>query len=242
MPEQIFAVDRVSVSFGPRNNRLRALDNVTIRLVPGELTLVMGPSGSGKTTLLSLLGCLLQPDCGSVFIGGKDVTQIKDKEQTRLRSRIGFVFQSFRLFESLSAFENVILPTAFGDRRGRPVEMAQMLLEKVGLGAKQHLKPDALSGGEKQRVAICRALMANPDLVLADEPTASLDCVAGTQIRELLKQISQKQGLTVVVVSHDSRWITYADRVVRLEDGRIVDDRRSGSCEESLSLSHQAVF
>ena len=242
MPEGIFGMDRVSMSFGPRRNQVRALDNVTLRLNPAELTLVMGPSGSGKTTLLSLLGCLLQPDRGSVFIGGVDVSRVEDEERSRLRSRIGFIFQSFRLFHALSALDNVILPASFSHRRNKPAEAARRLLERAGLAAKQDLKPDALSGGEKQRVAICRALIGNPDLVLADEPTASLDAQAGQQIKEMLREVSQGENRTVVVVSHDSRWITYADRVIRLEDGRIVDDRRSYSCEESSSLSPQAVF
>jgi putative ABC transport system ATP-binding protein len=236
--ERNLAVEQVSVSFGRKSARVLALNDVSIRFVPGELTLVMGPSGSGKTTLLSLLGCLLGPDQGSVFVEGMNVTHLCDSDRSELRRRIGFIFQSFRLFHSLTAFENVMLSAEINGKRQTEAEAARRLLASVGLGAKQRLKPDALSGGEKQRVAICRALLANHRFILADEPTASLDFQSGQQIRDILQQVAHQQGRTVVVVSHDPRWKSCANRVVVLEDGRIVDDTRSMRCEES-SFSYQ---
>jgi putative ABC transport system ATP-binding protein len=236
--ERNLAVERVSVSFGTKAARVLALDDVSVRFVPGELTLVMGPSGSGKTTLLSLLGCLLGPEQGSVFVEGINVTHLPETERAELRCRIGFIFQSFRLFHSLSAFENIMLSAEISGKRHTQVQATRRMLASVGLAAKQDLKPDALSGGEKQKVAICRALLANRRFILADEPTASLDFQSGQQIRDILRKVSQEEGRTVVVVSHDPRWKSCASRVVVLEDGRIVDDTRSLRCEES-SFSYQ---
>jgi putative ABC transport system ATP-binding protein len=243
VPEPNLAVERVSVSYGPRNGRVRALNDVSLEFGRGELTLVMGPAGSGKTTLLSLLGCLLSPDQGSVFVEGVNVSRLRESERTGLRSRIGFIFQSFRLFHSLPAIENVMLSAEMSGKRRVYAEAARRLLTNVGLGKKQHLKPDALSGGEKQKVAVCRALLANPSIILADEPTASLDYDSGQQIRQMLNEISQDKERTVVVVSHDPRWKEHAHRVVVMEDGRIIDDTcrpdtRSLKCEES-SYSYQ---
>lgn len=236
MPNELLAVNRVSVSYGPKRARVRALDDVTLGFDAGELTLIIGPSGSGKTTLLSLLGCLLTPDRGAVFVEGLEVGRLNSRRRAGLRSRIGFVFQSFRLFHSLSALENVLLPAEISGQRNQRARAARNLLIRVGLGEKLGLKPDALSGGEKQRVAICRALLQEPSFLLADEPTASLDFESGHQIRTLLRQLSEEQGLTVVVVSHDPRWIPFAHRTVVLEDGRIIDDKRSTPCEKSSSI------
>ena len=208
---------------------MRALDDVSLSFDAGALTLIMGPSGSGKTTLLSLLGCLLTPDSGTVVVDGAEVTSLDAKERTELRRhRIGFVFQAFRLFHSLSAFENVMLASEIaGSRDGKSSASAQELLENLGLGDKLHLKPNALSGGEKQRVAIARALLPNPKILLADEPTAALDSTAGRQIGEILRDLAEQQKRTVVVVSHDHRWASFAHRTVALEDGRLVEDRRN---------------
>ena len=229
MPDQTVAVENVGVAYGPKSVRVQALSGVTLNFVAGELTLVMGPSGSGKTTLLSLLGCLLTPDSGSVWIDGADVASLNERERTDLRKRkIGYIFQAFRLFHSLSAFENVMIRGEIGGSRNKQGrQAARKMLEDFGLGAKLSLKPAALSGGEKQRVAIARALLSNPRIVLADEPTASLDSTAGRQISEILRKLADEQGRTVVVVSHDPRWIGFSHRTVVLQDGRIVEDRRN---------------
>jgi putative ABC transport system ATP-binding protein len=228
VPDDSLAVEHVTVSYRARGIESRALEDVSVRFAPATLTLVMGPSGSGKTTLLSVLGCLLTPDSGSALLCGQDVSRLSEAARTRLRrQRVGFVFQAFRLFHSLTALENV---TLIGDIDGGASheERARGLLEELGLGQKAHLKPDALSGGENQRVAIARVLFRNPEIVLADEPTASLDWRAGRQICEILTAVAETRGRTVVVVSHDPRWQGFAHRVVTLEDGRLTQDVRGG--------------
>jgi putative ABC transport system ATP-binding protein len=229
VPDAILAAKNVSVSYGSNGTRVRALDDVSLSFATGALTLIMGPSGSGKTTLLSLLGCLLTPDRGSVFVDGAEVTSLDESERTELRrGRIGFIFQAFRLFHSLSAFENVMITAEIaGERDQQRSDSARQLLENLGLGNKLHLKPKALSGGEKQRVAIARALLPNPKILLADEPTAALDANAGRQIGEILRDLAERQKRTIVVVSHDHRWASFAHRTVVLEDGRLLDDRRN---------------
>jgi putative ABC transport system ATP-binding protein len=226
VPERALAVERVSVTYGSDSARVRALNDVSLALTAGTLTLIMGPSGSGKTTLLSLLGCLLTPDSGSVFVDGVDAGRLSERKRTELRRRgIGFIFQAFRLFHSLSAFENVMLAAEIAGVREQRRKAARELLQSFGLGGKLHLRPHALSGGEKQRVAIARALLSNPKILLADEPTAALDSNAGGQICEILRGLADEQQRTVVIVSHDHRWVKFAHRTVLLEDGCLVDDR-----------------
>lgn len=229
MPGETMSVENVCVGFGSGTTRVPALSDVSLTFAPCSLTLVMGPSGSGKTTLLSLLGCLLTPDSGSVVIRGTDTKSCSAQQRTALRRReIGFVFQAFRLFHSLSAIENVILKSDIaGAGRQHSRERAIDLLASLGLDNKMRLKPDELSGGEKQRVAIARALISNPAILLADEPTASLDSNSGRQICEILRRLAQDNSHTVVIVSHDPRWSEFADRIVRLEDGRVAEDRRN---------------
>lgn len=231
MPEAVLATKNVSVSYGSKDTRVRALEDVSLSFATGTLTLIMGPSGSGKTTLLSLLGCLMRPDQGSVIIDGEDVTSLDEGGRTELRrEQIGFVFQAFRLFHSLSAFENVMIAAEIaGARDQESSDAALQLLENLGLGDKLNLKPKALSGGEKQRVAIARALLPNPKILLADEPTAALDAKAGRQIGEIMRDLAEQQKRTIVVVSHDHRWSGFAHRTVVLEDGRLVEDRRNAS-------------
>ncbi len=217
-----------SVTFGSGAGKCHALQNVTLDFEPGALTLLMGPSGSGKTTLLSLLGCLLTPDSGSIYVDGVDVSRLSEKQRTAIRRRnIGFIFQAFRLFRSLSAVENVAIATEISSGEGAPQQRAtaQQLLSDLGLGDKIHLKPDALSGGEKQRVAIARALVRNPQVLLADEPTASLDSQAGRRIFEILFKLAVEEKKTVVVVSHDPRWESFAHRVAQLRDGQVLEQR-----------------
>lgn len=229
MPEATAAVENVNVSFGSGATAVRALADVSLQFAESTLTLVMGPSGSGKTTLLSLLGCLLTPDTGSVYIQGADTRSCTPRQMADLRRReIGFIFQAFRLFHSLSAIENVVMKSDIaGTSRAQSREAALDLLSSLGLDNKLHLKPDELSGGEKQRVAIARALISKPKILLADEPTASLDSDSGRQICEILRRLARHSNHTVVIVSHDPRWTGYADRIVRLEDGRVAEDGRN---------------
>ncbi len=229
MPEPELAVEKASVWFGSGRTRVRALADVSLEFAPSTLTLVMGPSGSGKTTLLSLLGCLLTPDAGSVFVQGANTALCTAEERAALRRReIGFIFQAFRLFHSLSAIENVVIKSHIaGEERQHSRKAALDLLVSLGLDGKLHLKPDALSGGEKQRVAIARALISNPKILLADEPTASLDSDSGRQICEILRRLARESNHTVVIVSHDPRWASFADRTVSLEDGRMVEEKQN---------------
>ena len=223
MPNHFLGVERASVSFGKGGASVHALRDVSLTFERGSLTLVMGPSGSGKTTLLSMLGCLLSPNEGTVFVDGAAVNQLTEPEKTAIRQKkISFVFQAFRLFHSLTALDNVAV--AFEIRcPGEPgrMDMARDLLQQFGLGDKLYQEPNELSPGEKQRVAIARALAGNPPILLADEPTASLDAKAGKNICEILRNQVTENGRTVVVVSHDPRWREFADRTVTLCDGQI---------------------
>ena len=223
MLDQFLAVEDARVSFGEGDARVRALRGVSVTFERGTLSLVMGPSGSGKTTLLSLLGCLLSPDKGTVFVDGVAVNELSGREKTVLRrQKISFVFQAFRLLHSLSAIDNVALGLEIRDgKRADRMVIARELLLQFGLGDKLNREPNELSPGEKQRVAIARALAGNPPILLADEPTASLDAEAGRNICQILRTQVDQNGKTVVVVSHDPRWKEFADRTITLSDGQI---------------------
>src|SRR5215472_16741699 len=200
-----------------------ALRGVDLDVHPGELLLLMGPSGSGKTTLLSIMGCILTATSGSVRVAGKEVVGLSEKELPALRlEHIGFVFQGFNLFPTLTAAENVELML---DLKGVPTanarKRAHELLEQVGLGQKYDSFPADLSGGQKQRVAIARALAGDPEIILADEPTAALDSHTGRKVMEMMSDLAHKRERAVVIVTHDSRVVDFADRIVRIEDGTI---------------------
>jgi putative ABC transport system ATP-binding protein len=190
----------------------------------------MGPSGSGKTTLVSIMGCILRPSSGSVKVAGREVTRLSEKELPAIRLRhMGFVFQGFNLFPTLTAVENVEIALELkrvprGERRMR----AAALLDEVGLNDKHRAYPADLSGGQKQRVAIARALAGDPDVILADEPTAALDKTSGRTVLEMLRRLAHDKGRAVVIVTHDARTLDYADRVVDIEDGRIAAEREAG--------------
>jgi putative ABC transport system ATP-binding protein len=235
VPESLLSVQDVTVSYGRGQARSQALRGVSLEFKPGKVTLILGPSGSGKTTLLALLGCLMVPEKGSVVIKGQDVTRLSESARTTIRRRhIGFVFQAFRLFRSLRALDNVTIGrevTGASADRGR----ARELLRRLDLEGKAHLKPDELSGGEKQRVAIARALIKDPAILLADEPTASLDSQAGHRISQILFQLAEEQGRTVVVVSHDPRWENFAHGIVVLHDGQIAEQRSTSSCTTNIT-------
>jgi putative ABC transport system ATP-binding protein len=216
----------ISVTYGAGHTAVRALDNVSLSFRAGEMAMVMGPSGSGKTTLLSVLGCLLSPDAGNVSLMGHPITGLSESKRGVIRQRsIGYIFQAFRLFHSLNAIENVIIALEIAGRpRVEAKEAAISALDSVGLADKQRLKPNELSGGEKQRVAIARALVNDPPIILADEPTASLDSRSGGQIAQILMQIAQEQQRLVVVVSHDPRIAQFGSRIVKMQDGRVIED------------------
>jgi putative ABC transport system ATP-binding protein len=221
----ILSVHGVHVTMGTGETSVRALSDVSLSFPAGAVTLIMGPSGSGKTTLLAVLGCLLKPQVGSVMVNGTDVTAAGEEERARIRrDQIGFIFQSFRLFKALTAVENAMLAMAISGKKGPQVRaQAERILENLGLSEKRHLKPDELSGGEKQRVAIARVLMREPKIILADEPTASLDSQAGERITRILRDIAEEQQRTVVMVSHDEWLARFAEKVVGMHDGKVVE-------------------
>ncbi|MBI1792849.1 MAG: ABC transporter ATP-binding protein [Chloroflexi bacterium] len=204
----------------------QALRGVDLSITNGEFTALVGPSGSGKTTLLQLIGLLDQPTTGSVFINGKEATRLNRDQRADLRKgAIGFIFQFFALIPTLTAYENIELPLLLNgmkpaERKARVNEM----LEAVGLGERAHHRPDQLSGGQQQRVAVARALSINPSLVLADEPTANLDTENGKQVMDIMQKLNKDTGVTFVFATHDPRVIKYAQRVVTLRDGLIVEN------------------
>jgi putative ABC transport system ATP-binding protein len=208
-------------SFGPSGSRIQVLKGVGLEVPRGEVVFLVGPSGGGKTTLLSILGCLLTPDRGAVRVLGQEISRLRPRELTAFRARhLAFVFQTFNLFPTLSALDNVCLSlTMCGVSLAEARRRAAAGLDQVGLGQRSHLRPAQLSTGECQRAAIARALASEPELLFADEPTASLDSENGQIIMRLLTQLTVGRGGTLVVVTHDDRILGYADRIVRLEDG-----------------------
>lgn len=200
-----------------------ALSGVDLDVEPGELLMLVGPSGSGKTTLLSIMGCILTASSGSVRVAGREVAGLSEKHLPALRlEHIGFVFQGFNLFPTLSAGENVELMLDLkGVSAAKAKKRAQELLEQVGLAEKYNGFPADLSGGQKQRVAIARALAGDPGIILADEPTAALDSHTGRTVMEMMSDLAHRRGRAVVIVTHDSRVLGFADRIVKIEDGAI---------------------
>jgi putative ABC transport system ATP-binding protein len=198
---------------------------VNLTVNAGEFVAIMGPSGCGKSTLLHLIGGLDRPTGGSVVIEGTSIAELNDDRLTELRRRkIGFVFQFFNLIPVLNALENAALPvTLDGAKPGEAQKQAAAWLERFGLADRLSSRPDQLSGGQQQRVAIARALAAEPALILADEPTGNLDTRSGDEIAGLLRDVAKKYGRTVVMVTHDPRIAAYADRIVFLKDGKIID-------------------
>ena len=219
-------VRNLTKTFGEGAAAVRALDGVSLDVHSGEVILLMGPSGSGKTTLLSIMGCILRPTGGQVWIGGRDVASLPEAELPLVRlEHIGFIFQGFNVFPTLTAGENVELSLNLKGVRGREARRrAQALLKQVGLAEKYDAYPANLSGGQKQRVAIARALAGDPEIILADEPTAALDSQSGRAVIELLRELAHARGRAVVLVTHDNRILEFADRIVHIEDGKIREE------------------
>jgi putative ABC transport system ATP-binding protein len=210
---------------------VNALENVSLVVSKKEFVAIMGPSGSGKSTLLHLLGGLDGPSDGEVTLAGQPLSRLSDDQITVVRRRkVGFIFQFYNLLPTLTAEENVGLPLLIdGQNLGPQSEKIERLLALVGLADRRQHKPDQLSGGQQQRVAIARAFVNDPEIVLADEPTGNLDSRAGTAILELLRRTCDELGATIVMVTHDAHAASYADRVVFLQDGRIVRELRNGA-------------
>jgi putative ABC transport system ATP-binding protein len=223
----IEATDIVKV-LGEGAGRVDALKGINLSLVGGELSLLMGPSGSGKTTLLSVLGCMLSPTSGTVRIRERSTTGLSPEELAQLRrENVGFVFQSYHLFPTLTAAENVRLALDVrGERAPLARDKAAKALATVGLSHKANAFPRELSGGEQQRVAVARAIVGDASVVLADEPTAALDSENGHAVMTMLAEIAKDPARALFIVTHDPRIMPFADRILRIEDGRIVDDQR----------------
>jgi putative ABC transport system ATP-binding protein len=221
---RVVRIERVFKDYMLGDQIVQALNDITLSIEAGSFLAISGPSGSGKSTILNLIGCIDLPTTGKVFINDEDVTTMSANQLADLRARsIGFIFQTFNLLPVLSAEENVEFPllqrrdVSASERKKR----VQYFLKMVGLGKYAHHRPNQLSGGQRQRVAIARALAVRPSIVLADEPTANLDRTTGTEILQLMKAINRKLGTTFIFSTHDQRVISYADRLVKVEDGTI---------------------
>jgi putative ABC transport system ATP-binding protein len=223
--EELLRATAVTKVFGAGDTEVRAVDGVDLSVAAGQLVLIMGPSGSGKTTLLTIIGGLLRPTSGSVVIDDIEITSLSERELAPIRrQKVGFIFQSFNLWETLSVQENVELVLNMAGVTGRPArERARTLLEERGLRHRLSFRSRDLSGGEKQRVSIARALANEPRLLLADEPTANLDSKHGRDVMRLLKDLAGSGDRAVIAVSHDQRIREVADSILWLEDGRIKD-------------------
>jgi putative ABC transport system ATP-binding protein len=209
-------------AYGEGKLRSEILHGISFSVNPGEITLLVGPSGSGKSTLLTLVGALRSVQEGSLQVLGTEVRQSSEQRRVEIRRRIGFIFQSHNLVDSLTSIQNVALVLQLSEANPhRRLERAAALLDAVGLGHRLHHFPSELSGGQRQRVAIARALAPEPELVLADEPTASLDSTSGQEVVSLLGDLCRKRGSSVLLVTHDLRLLDDADRIWAIEDGRV---------------------
>ncbi len=243
----IIQAEGLTKIYGSGDTAVTALAAVNLSAAAGEFVAVMGPSGCGKSTLLHLLGGLDRPTSGHVLIAGHNLSDLNDDRLTELRRRkIGFVFQFFNLIPVLSAVENAALPVTLD---GRPLAEAKTRaaewLTRFGMGDRLQNRPDQLSGGQQQRVAVVRALIAEPELILADEPTGNLDTRAGDEIAGLLRDVSKQFGRTIIMVTHDPRIAAYADRIIFLKDGKLVDEtileRKNGQNAELVADRMKAI-
>ena len=226
MSEQLIRTANLAKTYGSGENAIRALDGVNLSVVRGEFLAVMGPSGCGKSTLLNMLGALDQPSAGEVWVAGENLARLKQVDRFRAKT-VGFVFQLHNLLPTLSASENVEVPMeGYVDSRLQRRQRAAQLLEEVGLRSRRQALPSQLSGGQRQRVAVARALANDPALILADEPTGSLDSQSGEEILALLADLNRSHGATIVVVTHDRRVAQATERILQMKDGRIVSDHR----------------
>jgi len=232
----VVRAEGVTKRYGTGDAAVSALDDVSVGLYGGQFTAIMGPSGSGKSTVLHMLAGLDRPTSGEVFVGDTEITRLGDKALTMLRrDRIGFIFQSFNLLPTLTAAENIVLPMRIAGRKPDKHWVAS-IVETVGLTERLGHRPAQLSGGQQQRVAAARALASKPEIVFADEPTGALDRRSGTELLGLLRRAVDDLGQTVVMVTHDPTAASYADRVIFLADGHIVDEMHTPTAEDVLDF------
>jgi putative ABC transport system ATP-binding protein len=226
--------ENVSKSYGDGDATVFALNDVSVGIRGGEFTAIMGPSGSGKSTMLHVLAGLDRPTTGNIYIGDTDITKLNDKALTLLRrDQIGFIFQSFNLLPTMTAAENIVLPMRIAGRKP-DAHWVRSIVETVGLTNRLSHRPSQLSGGQQQRVAAARALASRPQIVFADEPTGALDSRSGTELLGFLRRAVSSLGQTVVMVTHDATAASYADRVLFLADGRIVDEMTQPTADAVL--------
>ena len=222
----VISINNLNHHFGEGKLRKQVLFDITLKINAGEIVLMTGPSGSGKTTLLTLVGGLRSAQSGSLQIRGKEFVNATAKQLAKARRKHGYIFQAHNLHHSLTALQNVQMGLeVHGDLSRKEMhQRSAEILEQVGLGERINYYPDSLSGGQKQRVAIARALVSHPKIVLADEPTAALDSKTGRDVVNLMQKLAQEQGCTILLVTHDNRILDIADRIVSLEDGKLVSD------------------
>jgi putative ABC transport system ATP-binding protein len=217
-------IENLHHSFGQGSLKIPVLNDINLQIAEGEITILTGPSGSGKTTLLTLIGALRSMQTGSLKILGRELLGANQQQLVSTRSQIGFIFQAHNLLKSLTAWENVSMPLKLHphitDRRTRAIN----ILSAVGLQDRTHYYPDLLSGGQKQRVAIARALVNQPQLILADEPTAALDSKSGREVVTLMQKLAKEQNCTILMVTHDNRILDVADRIIHMEDGYLISN------------------
>jgi putative ABC transport system ATP-binding protein len=226
-PAGIIEVQAVSKTIQNSSNRVEILRDITFSLPRGEFLAIMGASGSGKSTLLGLMAGLDSISAGRIILDGTDIARLREDELARVRGRkIGFVFQSYQLVPTLTAEENILLPAELRGEGGDLRNRARQLLARVGLSERAHHYPVQLSGGEQQRVALARAFVTAPPILMADEPTGNLDSTNGQHVLDLLLQLNREEQTTLVLVTHDPRLAEYADRILRLKDGRVLSDER----------------
>ncbi len=230
MGQKVLELHKITKVYTMGDAQVYALKGVDLEISAGEMVSIMGPSGCGKSTLLHIAGCLDKPTSGMVRIGGKDVTAMDDNQLARIRNRhIGFIFQTFNLLPHENALNNVIVPIQYsGLSRKQGMEAAKRALQAVGLGDRMYHRPNELSGGQRQRVAIARAIVNEPSIILADEPTGSLDWQSSREVMGILQRLNG-QGRTIVIVTHDREIARYARRIVELRDGKVIADRKIDS-------------
>lgn len=222
--EIIIEIKDICKSFGEKDNRTQVLNNVSLSVGKGEFISLMGASGSGKSTLLYLLGGLDTPDSGEIVLDGRDISKMRDRELSKLRREgMGFVFQFFNLVQNLSVEDNILLPLVMDGKDPKKYrERLDSILETVGLFDKRKSYPNQLSGGQQQRCAVARAVIYEPKILLADEPTGNLDSKSGAEIMELFSRINKKKGITILMVTHSADCAAYSDKVITLSDGQII--------------------
>ncbi|SEH69639.1 putative ABC transport system ATP-binding protein [Ruminococcus flavefaciens] len=222
--ENIIKIEEICKSFGEKDSRTQVLNNISLTVGKGEFISLMGASGSGKSTLLYLIGGLDTPDSGEIFLDGRDISKMRDKELSKLRREgMGFVFQFFNLVQNLTVEDNILLPLVMDGKSPKKYrDRLDSILETVGLSDKRRSYPNQLSGGQQQRCAIARAVIYEPKILLADEPTGNLDSKSGTEIMELFSRINKEKGITILMVTHSAECAAYSDRIITLSDGKIL--------------------